>query len=118
MVEKNERLEGLLFLDEIELFLKLGALPSEQIEPRKVLVNLKWNGLLFSEDSPYIDYAVVCTKLQNTLEPSYRFIEKLAGDIMAILEKNWVGKWEVTVVKKHPLTQPPMQSAQVTVTNY
>lgn len=118
MVEKNERLEGLLSLDEIELFLKLGALPSEQIEPRKVLVNLKWNGLLFSDGTPTIDYSVVCIVLQNKLKPSYRFIEQLAGDIMKILETNWTGKWEVTVVKKHPLTQPAMKSAKVTITNY
>lgn len=118
MVEKNERLIGLLYLDEIELFLKLGVLPSEQIEPRKVLVNLKWNGLLLSDGTPTIDYSVVCVVLQNTLKPSYKFIEELAGDIMKILEANWTGRWEVTVVKKHPITQLSMQSAKVSITNY
>ncbi len=117
MVEKNERLKGILYLDEIALFLKLGALPHEQIEPRKVLVNLKWNGLLFSDGTPFIDYAIVCSALQDNLKASYRFIEELAADIMKILETNWNGKWEVAVVKRYPFTQPPMRSAQITVTN-
>ena len=74
MAEKDRRLRltGTLFLEGVSLTLLLGALPSEQIEPRKVKLDLTWTGEVFAEGHPVVDYSNVCTALKDKLNSSYR----------------------------------------------
>ncbi|MCK5132643.1 MAG: dihydroneopterin aldolase [Candidatus Sabulitectum sp.] len=115
MAEENRRLTGTLFLESISLTLRLGALPFERIESRRVRLDLKWTGKLLSDGRPVVDYSQVCTSLKNKLEPEYEYIEQLAGDVLVILQNNWPGKWSVSVHKDHPPTDFPMERATVTI---
>lgn len=115
MAEKNRRLTGTLFLEGVSLYLRLGALSFERIEPRKVKLDLKWSGELFSSGGPVVDYSQVCTMFKHKLEPEYLYIEELARDALTILEANWPGQWTVSVHKDHPPADLPVERATVTV---
>ena len=117
MAEKIGRLTGTLFLEGVSLTLRLGALPFERIDPRKVSLDLTWAGDLLSSGLPSVDYSLVCSSLKSKLEPEYLYIEELALDALAILENGWPGKWKVTVHKDHPPTDPPIGKASVTIGN-
>ncbi len=117
MAEKIRRLTGTLFLEGVSLTLRLGAIPFERIDPRKVSLDLSWTGDLLNSGLPVVDYSLVCSSLKSKLEPEYLFIEELARDALAILEDDWPGKWKVTVHKYHPPTDPPMGKASVTIEN-
>ncbi|MCD6588599.1 MAG: dihydroneopterin aldolase [Candidatus Fermentibacteraceae bacterium] len=116
MVEENRRLTGNLSLEGISLALRLGALPFERIEPRRVLVDLEWTGEVFRSGKPVVDYSLVCSALKNGVETEYLFIEELAGDILELLEERWPGAWTVTVGKMFPPVDPPMERASVSIT--
>jgi dihydroneopterin aldolase len=115
VAEKNGRLTGTLALEGISLSLRLGVLPFEKIEARRVMLDLKWSGDLLCNGIPSVDYASVCTTLGNRLKPEYDYIEELAGDVLAILEKDWPGIWMVRVHKYLPHTDPSMERATVTL---
>ncbi|RKZ01982.1 hypothetical protein DRQ21_09610 [Candidatus Fermentibacteria bacterium] len=116
MAEENRRLTGALSLEGISLTLRLGALPFERIEPRKVLVDLKWTGEVFKSGRPVVDYSLVCSVLKNGVEAEYLFIEELAADILDLLEERWPGAWTVTVGKTFPPVDPTMERASVSIT--
>ncbi|MCK5786861.1 MAG: dihydroneopterin aldolase [Candidatus Sabulitectum sp.] len=115
MAEENRRLTGSLFLQGISLTLRLGALPSEQIQPRKVKLDLKWTGDILSSGCPVVDYSQVSTALKNKLSPTYEYIEELAADVQTLLINDWPGRWIVSVHKDHPPTDLPMERATVTI---
>ncbi len=117
MAEKIRRLTGTLFLEGVSLTLRLGAMPFERIDPRKVSLDLSWSGDLLCSGIPAVDYSVVCSSLKSELEPEYLYIEELALDALVILENGWPGKWKVTVHKYHPPTDPPVGKASVTIEN-
>ena len=117
MAEKIGGLAGTLFLEGISLTLRLGALPFERIDPRRVNLDLTWKGDLLCSGLPVVDYSLVVSSLKSKLEPEYLFIEELARDALAILEKGWPGKWKVTVHKYHPPTDIPIGKASVTIGN-
>jgi len=95
--------------------LRLGALPFEKIEARRVILDLKWNGVLFADGIPAVDYSCVCDSLGKGLKSQYDYLEDLGGDILDILQNEWPGKWKVMVHKSFPPTDPPMERATVTL---
>ena len=115
MVEENKRLTGSLILEGISLTVRLGVLPSEQIEPRRVILDLKWTGEILSPGCPVVDYSQVCSALKNKLDPAYEYIEELAAEVQALLINDWPGRWIVSVHKDHPPTDLPMERATVTI---
>ncbi len=117
MVEKNRRLTGVLRLEGVSLTLPVGAFAFERIEPRKILLDLEWQGEILAGEHPVVDYSEVCSSLKSKLEPEYLFIEQLAADTLSLLVELWPGVWTVTVYKDHPPTDPPMERASITISS-
>lgn len=65
MAEKIGRLTGTLFLEGVSLTLRLGAIPFERIDPRKVSLDLTWAGDLLSSGLPSVE------KLKEGILPGF-----------------------------------------------
>ncbi|MBD3369505.1 hypothetical protein GF402_03990 [Candidatus Fermentibacteria bacterium] len=99
----------------IALEVVLGELPRERIFPRRVFLDLRWEGDC-DPSSPEVDYEKVCVALSSLRGNSYRYAEELASEAMDVLRDGFPrGSWKVTIRKPFPPCNLPVDEASVTL---
>lgn len=95
----------------------LGVLPRERIFPRRVALDLWWEGDC-DPSSPEVDYDKVCAALSSLQGNNYRYAEELASEALDVLREGFPqGSWKITVRKPFPPCTLPVDEASVTLTS-
>ncbi len=93
----------------------LGVHPEERLSERLIALDIEWRGRCEPGSPPAVDYEEVCALLSRLDGSSFRFIEELASEALAILRERFsAGRWSVTVHKECPPVGLPLERASFT----
>lgn len=104
---------GTLKLRGLSLAVFLGALPSEKLFPRRVVLDVSFTG----NDHPvrFVDYSEICSLIASISEESFDYIEQLAERVHSLLSDRWPGKWRVSARKPFPPVDQALECAEYTI---